>query len=120
MDDEPTDFIYAYLREIERRKIEKNYEQSFYSMPQLRNCVLDLFITGQETTSLTLTWTILFVLHHPEVQEKIHLELDVLKAKSNSTKELIGLDAKTKLPYLCAVINESQRMTNYYPPIYTS
>ena len=44
---------------------------------QSLDCVLiDLFMGGSETTAITLLWTFLFLLHHPDVQAKIHEELD--------------------------------------------
>jgi len=42
----------------------------------LLNDLIDLFIAGMETTSSSLMWTFLFFLHHPDVQEKVHEELD--------------------------------------------
>ena len=44
------------------------------------NNVADIFIAGQDTTSSSIIWTFLYLLHHPEVQRKIHQELnEVLK-----------------------------------------
>jgi cytochrome P450 len=42
----------------------------------LFNDLIDLFLAGMETTSSSLLWTFLFLLHHPDVQKKIHQELD--------------------------------------------
>jgi cytochrome P450 len=42
----------------------------------LLNNLIDLFMAGMETTSSSLMWTFLFFLHHPDVQEKVHKELD--------------------------------------------
>jgi len=47
----------------------------------LFNDMMDLFLAGMETTTTTLMWTFLFFLHHPEVQEKVHKELDQVRIK---------------------------------------
>ena len=45
----------------------------------LFNDLIDLFIAGMETTASSLMWTLLFFLHHPEVQEKVQRELDEVR-----------------------------------------
>jgi hypothetical protein len=40
------------------------------------NNVSDIFLAGQDTTSSSILWTFLYLLHHPEFQNKIHNELD--------------------------------------------
>jgi len=38
-------------------------------------------MAGMETTSTSMVWTFLFLLHHPEVQAKLHKELDEVSIK---------------------------------------
>jgi cytochrome P450 len=42
----------------------------------LFNGMIDLFLAGMETTSTSLMWTFLYLVHHPDIQEKVHKELD--------------------------------------------
>jgi len=48
-------------------------ELGYYS---LFNIVADVFIAGQDTTSSSILWTFLYLLHHPKAQAKVHEELD--------------------------------------------
>ncbi len=76
------DFIDIYLDEIEQTKDDGS---SFYANKGLMSleCVLvDLFIGGSETTSTTINWTVLYLLHNPKVQDKIHAELDQIVGKN--------------------------------------
>ena len=52
---------------------------SFLGYFALFNDLIDLFLAGMETTSSSLMWTFLFLLHHPEVQVKVHEELDKVR-----------------------------------------
>jgi len=38
--------------------------------------LLDLFVAGGETASSNLTWGFLFLAMYPEVQSKVHAEID--------------------------------------------
>ena len=73
------DFIDAYLAEI--RKQDHNKGSSFYrdrGYYYLINVMLDLFFAGMETTSTTLTWSFLHLLHHPEIKRKVQKEIDTV------------------------------------------
>ena len=68
-------------------KVERTEENgsSFYGkngLQSLEIVLVDLFIGGSETTSTSINWTILFLLHNPHVQDKIHKELDEVVGKS--------------------------------------
>ncbi|KAG8224269.1 hypothetical protein J437_LFUL005075, partial [Ladona fulva] len=71
-DGEPRDFIDTYLDEMKRREGDKSY----FSEVQLLAICDDLFAAGTETTSYTLAFGVIFLLHHPDVQTKMHEELD--------------------------------------------
>jgi len=41
--------------------------------------LLDMFMAGMETTSTSLIWTYLYLVHHPDKQKRVHEELDAVK-----------------------------------------
>ncbi|KAI6174303.1 Cytochrome P450 domain containing protein [Aphelenchoides besseyi] len=100
------DFVYVYMNEMR-----KNQPESYFHEKMLRALVLDLFITGQETTSATLVFLIIYVLNHPHVQVEIHRELD----EKIGSDRLVETADRNELVYLNAVINETQRLHNLLP-----
>ncbi|PIC24499.1 hypothetical protein B9Z55_017819 [Caenorhabditis nigoni] len=107
--DESQDYAEAYIKE-QRRRIRDGDKETF-SDKQLSNMCMDLWFAGLSTTNITLTWTISYVLHNPEVQKKLHEELD----RVIGSDRLISTSDKPDLPYMNAVINESQRCVNLVP-----
>ena len=47
---------------------------------QLRDEVMTLFLAGQETTALALSWTWHLLMKHPEAEVRLHAELDKVLA----------------------------------------
>ena len=64
-----------------------------------------------ETTTSSLLWAILFLLHYPEVQAKVQTEIDDIVGSSRK----VSLDDKSNLPYTNAVLQESLRMATITP-----
>nr|QTW43683.1 CYP3075/3034-out [Eurytemora affinis] len=70
--------------------------------------LLDLMIAGSETTSTTITWGILYLLHHPDIQERLHEELDSVVGRDR----IPTLQDEAKLPYMSATLHEIQRSSS--------
>lgn len=68
------DFICAFLMEIEKNK----ESPKSFSEEQLLVLLLDLFLAGSETTSSMLSFVVLHLLKHQDVQAKVHAELDAV------------------------------------------
>lgn len=77
---------------------------------QLRDEVITLFLAGQETTALTLSWTWYLLARKPEVERKFHEEIDqVLNGNAATIADV------PKLKYTEMIVKESMRL---YPPGY--
>uniref|UniRef100_A0A672F3W0 Steroid 21-hydroxylase n=1 Tax=Salarias fasciatus TaxID=181472 RepID=A0A672F3W0_SALFA len=71
----------------------------------------EAFGAGVETTSTTLLWILAYLLHHPEVQERVQMELD----EQVGTERAVGVSDRGRLPYLDSVINEGMRIRPVSP-----
>ena len=89
----------------------RDEDGSRMSDQQLRDEVLTFLIAGHETTALTLTWTWHLLAQHPEVERKLHQELD--HVLGGRVPEFSDLPALT---YTERVIKESMRL---YPPAWS-
>ena len=82
---------------------------------ELDNQASILILAGSETTSITLTYATYFLTQHPEVLEKLRIELQE-NFKSESDIDMLSIN---RLEYLQAVLQESLRcrppITNGFP-----
>lgn len=78
---------------------------------QIRDEVMTMLLAGHDTTALTLTYTWYLLSQHPEVERRLHAELDSVLDGSTPT----AADAR-QLEYTEQVLNEAMRL---YPPVYT-
>lgn len=75
---------------------------------QVRDEAMTLFLAGHDTTSNALSWTWYLLSQHPEVEAKLHREIDtVLAGKLPSTEDI------ARLKYTEMVFTEAIRL---YPP----
>ena len=70
--------------------------------------VMTLVVAGHETTASALNWTWYLLALHPQVEARLHAEIDA--APSASSPSLAQMEA---LPYTQQVVNEALRL---YPP----
>nr|DBA19428.1 TPA: hypothetical protein GDO54_015266 [Pyxicephalus adspersus] len=82
--------------------------EKIFTEKNLLASTFDLMVGGTETTSSTLKWAILLMMKYPDVQKKVHDEIE----------NVIGLERPPKwedhkvLPYCLAVMHEVQRFGN--------
>ncbi|XP_042870717.1 cytochrome P450 2L1-like [Penaeus japonicus] len=101
----PRDFIDAYLLEM---KAQKDDPQSTMSITDLKNLLGDLFVAGSETTASTIRWAIYYLAKYPEIQAKVHKEIDSVVPRD----VLPSIQQKSSMPYLEAVTLEVHRVVS--------
>jgi len=78
---------------------------------QVRDEVMTLLLAGHETTATALTWTWYLLSQHPEVEHRLHTELDEVLAGQPPAVEHLP-----RLPYTRMVLEETLRL---YPPTFS-
>lgn len=79
------------------------------SREQIRNEIIVLFMAGHETTANSLAWSWYLLSQSPDVEAKLHTELDeVLRGRLPSFSDV------AKLTYTRAIFDEAVRL---YPPV---
>uniref|UniRef100_A0A0B7AYY9 Cytochrome P450 n=1 Tax=Arion vulgaris TaxID=1028688 RepID=A0A0B7AYY9_9EUPU len=102
-------FITAYL--IESKKRQNAGEATTLNDVNLRRVVANLFIAGSETTSTTMMWFMIFMIHYPDIQKKVYKEIEEVVG----TEREPSINDKTHLNYLGATIMETQRLASIVP-----
>ncbi|KAI6180894.1 (pine wood nematode) hypothetical protein [Aphelenchoides besseyi] len=99
-----TDFIDAFLLEMKRQE---EFEQTnYFTLKQLRSSLIDMWFAG--TSASSLGWLFAYLIAYPEIQQKVHDELDY----HIGDQRVITMKDRKQLNYLNAVILESQRLSN--------
>ncbi|XP_029442559.1 cytochrome P450 2D17-like [Rhinatrema bivittatum] len=102
------DYIDAFLEEIEKAKEDS---ESNFKEATLVAITSDLFAAGTETTAITLRWALLLMILYPDIQSRVHEEID----------RVIGRDRRpvmqdqVDMPFTNAVIHEIQRYGDIIP-----
>src|SRR5947209_1522665 len=116
--------VYAIINERRKQPVDANVPDLLWMLlsardeetgegmsdQQLRDEVLTLLLAGHETKAAALTWTWYLLSQHPEVERRLHAELDTVL--SGRLPAVEHLDA---LPYTRMVIQEALRL---YPPAF--
>uniref|UniRef100_H2ZLZ4 Uncharacterized protein n=1 Tax=Ciona savignyi TaxID=51511 RepID=H2ZLZ4_CIOSA len=100
-ENEPSDYIDAFLIEMKKH----SPDDPWFHEKQLLHSISDLFIAGTETTTTTLLWCMIAMLHYPDLQARIYNEL----MQEIGEQVLPSVDHRDKLPLFRAFIQEILR-----------
>ncbi|XP_041862598.1 cytochrome P450 2J4-like [Melanotaenia boesemani] len=102
----PRDYIDSFLIEMGEKE-----DVPGFDLNNLCFCAMDLFGAGTETTTTTLHWGLLYMIYYPNIQERVHAEIDAVIGSSRQ----VSMSDRENMPYTDAVIHEIQRMGNIFP-----
>ncbi|XP_046556081.1 cytochrome P450 2C31-like [Haliotis rubra] len=71
----------------------------------------DIFAAGMDTSRFTLLWTLLALAEHPDIQNKLHSEID----DALGERQFPSVSDRSSLPYTDAVLHESMRHHTVVP-----
>jgi cytochrome P450 len=89
--------------------LSRDEDGSQMDLRQIHDEAITLFLAGHETTAIAMTWTWYLLSQHPEVEARLHEELDRVLTDG---RDATAADVE-KLVYTRQVFTESMRL---YPP----
>ncbi|KAM4881130.1 cytochrome P450 2D17-like [Thomomys bottae] len=104
----PRDLTDAFLAEVEKAQ---GSPESSFNEDNLRVVVADLFMAGMVTTSTTLSWALLLMILHPDIQRRVQGEINEVIGQGRRPE----MEDQARMPFTNAVIHEVQRFAGIVP-----
>ncbi|CAH1266085.1 CYP2D6 [Branchiostoma lanceolatum] len=102
------DYMDAFLLEAKKREGDEN---STFTEEQHVEMVRQLFLAGTDTTATTLHWAVLFMILHPDIQQKVQQEIDSVLGPN----QVPSMEHRSQMPYTEATLSEITRMAATAP-----
>uniref|UniRef100_H2YY32 Uncharacterized protein n=1 Tax=Ciona savignyi TaxID=51511 RepID=H2YY32_CIOSA len=102
------DFVDNFIHEM---KFGKETMKDYFTEDELKSIIRDMIVAGSETTSNSLLWCFVILLHHPKHKETIVKEIDEAMGKTL----LPRTTTTSTMPFTCAFIQESMRYCTVVP-----
>ncbi|XP_077981546.1 cytochrome P450 2J4-like [Glandiceps talaboti] len=107
--DDIRDFIDAYLKEVHSSS-DVDKDQALND-DDMEAAIKDFFFAGIETTAIALTWSLMYMVRRPEIQDRIHADIDRVIGRSRQP----CLADEQELPYITATMMEILRIASISP-----
>ncbi|KAG9489552.1 hypothetical protein GDO78_005495 [Eleutherodactylus coqui] len=104
------DITDSLIQHSEEQKLDENSNVKL-SKQKIVNIVNDLFGAGFDTVTTALSWSLMYLVVYPDIQEKIQKELDKVIGRERRPK----LSDRAQLPYTEAFILEMLRHSTFVP-----
>lgn len=89
----------------------KGNPKSSFNDENLSMVTSDLFVAGMVSTSTTLTWALLLMILHPDVQRRVQQEIDEVIGQARQPE----MGDQAHMPFTMAVVHEVQRYADIVP-----
>ncbi|XP_072258294.1 cytochrome P450 1A1 [Pyxicephalus adspersus] len=104
------DITDSLIQHSQEKKMDENSNVQL-SDQKIINIVNDLFGAGFDTITTALSWSLMYLVANPKIQEKIQAELDQVIGRERRPK----LSDRSQLPYTEAFILEMFRHSSFLP-----
>lgn len=102
------DLIYAFIKEM---KSQANESRTTFTIDQLIMIILDIFIAGSQTTSITIDLALMITMMRPEIQERCFREIH----EALGTNGIPNYAERSKMPFVEAMLFEVHRFFHIVP-----
>ncbi|XP_062080282.1 3,9-dihydroxypterocarpan 6A-monooxygenase-like [Humulus lupulus] len=85
---------------------EDDSSENRLTMEHIKAFILDIFVAGTDTSSITIQWALAELINHPKIMKRSREEIDSVVGKTRLVEE----SDIANLPYLQAIVKETLRL----------